>query len=319
VFDHRQAFLGILLSQRERESSESRAAFLEQGCLRVELKGWETKFAIHEYRPATMTVKDLQAVFAKCKAENRAAFVPYVTAGFPSKDATVEQMLALQEGGADIIELGMPFSDPMADGPTIQASSFAALAQGVVLKDCFEFTKQARKRGLTCPVILMGYCNPFVQHGEENLVNDSADATISGFIVVDLSGREAVQFAKTCAKRDLAYVPLVAPTSTDKRLAEIGAYASGYVYCVSVAGVTGARDELPEDLGDFCKRVKKHFTVPLCVGFGLNKRSHVTQVAKVAEGAVIGSQIIKTIEAAGSDVKAQCDALRSYAKSVTTD
>uniref|UniRef100_A0A7S2WBY2 tryptophan synthase n=1 Tax=Mucochytrium quahogii TaxID=96639 RepID=A0A7S2WBY2_9STRA len=266
-----------------------------------------------------MTVKDLQAVFAKCKAENRAAFVPYVTAGFPSKDATVEQMLALQEGGADIIELGMPFSDPMADGPTIQASSFAALAQGVVLKDCFEFTKQARKRGLTCPVILMGYCNPFVQHGEENLVNDSADATISGFIVVDLSGREAVQFAKTCAKRDLAYVPLVAPTSTDKRLAEIGAYASGYVYCVSVAGVTGARDELPEDLGDFCKRVKKHFTVPLCVGFGLNKRSHVTQVAKVAEGAVIGSQIIKTIEAAGSDVKAQCDALRSYAKSVTTD
>mmetsp|Transcript_8806 Transcript_8806/g.15500 ORF Transcript_8806/g.15500 Transcript_8806/m.15500 type:complete len:266 (-) Transcript_8806:28-825(-) len=264
-----------------------------------------------------MTIADLEKTFAECKAKGRAAFVPYITAGYPTKDATVEQMLALQEGGADVIELGMPFSDPIADGPTVQKSSFVALQQGVQLKDCFEFTKQARAKGLTVPVILMGYYNPFAQFGEENLAKACVDATISGFIVVDLTGPEVVRFAKICAAHDLAYVPLVAPTSTDKRLAEVAEFASGYVYCVSVTGITGARSELPPDLKEFTDRVRSKFNVPLAVGFGLNTREHFVAVSKLAEGAVMGSIIIKTIESGGDSVEGQCEALRNFCKQIT--
>lgn len=266
-----------------------------------------------------MTIPDLEKAFAKAADEKRAAFVPYVTAGYPTKEATVPHMLAMQEGGADVIELGVPFSDPLADGPTVQKSSFEALKNGIKLQDVLEMVKEARKQGLTVPVILMGYWNPFAQYGEEKLVKDCAEATISGFIAVDLSGPEAVAFAKTCAAGNLAYVPLVAPTSTDKRLGEIAEFGSGYVYCVSVTGITGARDKLPEDLKEFTDRVRSHFKIPLVVGFGLNTREHVKEVHKYAEGAVMGSIIIKTIESAGESVDAQCDALRKFIKGVTSD
>lgn len=266
-----------------------------------------------------MTLKDLEATFARCASEGKAAFIPYVTAGYPSLAATVPQMLAMQEGGADIIELGMPFSDPLADGPTIQRSSFVALEGGVTLPACLEFVKEARKQGLTVPVILMGYYNPFAQYGEEKLVKDCAEATVSGFIVVDLSGPEATRFGNLCKAGDLAFVPLVAPTSTDKRMAEVATFAGGYVYCVSVTGITGARDSLPADLGEFTARVKKQFNIPLAVGFGLNTRAHVVGVAEFAQGAVMGSVIINTIEAAGDDVSAQCDALRTFIRGVTSD
>jgi tryptophan synthase len=227
-----------------------------------------------------MTLSDLAKTFAACAAAKRAAFIPFVTAGFPTQGCTVAQMLAMQEAGADIIELGMPFSDPLADGPTIQKSSFVALAGGVHMRDCLRFVKEARAQGLTVPVVLMGYYNPFAQYGEQKLVDDCAAATISGFIVVDLSGPEAERFAKCCATKSLAYVPLVAPTSTDKRLAEVAKFSSGYVYCVSVTGITGARDQLPEDLREFTDRVKKHFKIPLAIGFGLNTREHVKQVTR---------------------------------------
>jgi len=266
-----------------------------------------------------MTVTHLNEVFSKCASEKRAAFIPYVTAGYPNQAATVPQLLAMQEGGADIIELGMPFSDPLADGPTIQKSSFIALQNGITVDDCMALVVKARSQGLTTPVILMGYYNPFAQYGEQALVDAAAKATVSGFIIVDVCGAEAKSFAALCNLKDLCMIPLVAPTSTEKRLAEIAEYASGYVYCVSVTGITGARSDLPPDLKDFLDRVRKFFKIPLAVGFGLNTREHVAQVGKLAEGAVMGSIIIKTIEAAGQDVTSQCTALKNFVKSVTSD
>ena len=184
----------------------------------------------------------VKAAFAKANAENRPAFIPYVTAAFPDADSTVPMLLALQEGGADVIELGMPFSDPMADGPTIQRSSFIGLSNGVTTKSCLESVVEARKRGLTVPVILMTYYNIFSAYGEAKMVKDCAETYgIQGFIVVDLPLEEAAVFSEACKTHDLCFVPLVAPTSQDDRLATIAAHSSGYVYCVSVTGTTGAR------------------------------------------------------------------------------
>jgi len=262
---------------------------------------------------------ELEKTFAKCAQAGRVAFVPYMTAGYPSKECTVRHLLAMQEGGADIIELGMPFSDPLADGPTIQQSGFVALKGGVTLNDCFDFVKSARKQGLTVPVILMGYWNPFEQYGQEKLVKDGFDATLSGFIAVDLSGPEAERFGQICKEGKMAYIPLVAPTTTDKRLAEVAKFASGYVYCVSVTGITGNRDSLPEDLPEFAQRVSKATPLPIAVGFGLKTRQHVKDVGQYAQGAIMGTSIVATVRDAGPDLDAQCAALTKFIKDVTSD
>ena len=202
---------------------------------------------------------EIAAVFAKTKAESRPAFIPYITAGYPRAADTVPVLLALQSNGADIIEIGVPFSDPIADGNTIQAANQQALDNGVSLQDTINYVIEARKQGLTVPIVLMGYFNPFLQFGEEKLINTCADAHIHGFIVVDLPPVEALTFRKICDTRDLCLVPLVSPTTTDERLAVMGKMAKGYVYCVSLNGVTGARTELPVHLG-------KHSGPLLCGG-----------------------------------------------------
>lgn len=262
-----------------------------------------------------MTIKHISDAFSYAKGQGRTAFIPYVTAGFPNSNATVEIMLALQMGGADIIELGVPFSDPIADGPTIQKANQIALQTPITIKTCLEYTKQARQKGLTIPVILMGYYNPFLQYGE-SLQADCSAATISGFIVVDIAGLEMEQFATRCAPHDLAFIPLIAPTTTEARMSDISKFASGYVYCVSVTGITGVRDELPKDLDKTTSRVKKFIKLPLAVGFGLSTRKHVVDLYQYADGAVMGSIIIRTIMEAGNCIDIQCNALTRFVKSV---
>jgi len=265
-----------------------------------------------------VSVETVAQVFAKCKAENRPAFIPYLTAGFPQLDSTVDLLLALQRGGADIIELGMPFSDPLADGPTIQKSSFDALRNGVKMEDCFRYVMEAREKGLTTPIIIMGYYNPFMNYGEKKLVDDAVKYTVEGFIVVDLPPDETPTFSELCRSRNLCFVPLVAPTSTDKRLKNLGASTTGYVYCVSLTGVTGSRAELSKDLPAFVERVKKAFHVPLVIGFGLSTPEHVQQVFRLgADGAVVGSSIINEIRKAETDHKAQMEGLEAYVKHMT--
>jgi tryptophan synthase len=239
-----------------------------------------------------------------------------VLLGFPTLNSTVPMLLALQRGGADVIELGMPFSDPMADGPTIQKSSFDALANGVKLHHCFEYVAAAREQGLTVPVILMGYCNPFASFGDDKLTETAAKSGIDGFIVVDLPPDDAESFSNACAKHDLCFVPLIAPTSTDKRLALLGKLAKGYVYLVSLTGVTGSRTELSAGLPDLIQKAKSYFSIPICIGFGLSTPEHVAQVFKAgADGAVVGSGIINEIRAHVTETpKQQENALEMYVK-----
>lgn len=264
-------------------------------------------------------MEKLSETFTKCKEENKVAFIPYITAGYPTLKDTVPLMLSLQNSGADIIELGMPFSDPLADGPTIQKSSFIALNNGVTLKDCINYVIEARKQGLTVPVILMGYYNPFMNYGEDKIVIDCKKASISGFIVVDLAPDEPSQIAESCKKHGLSLIPLVAPTSTDKRLKEIKKYASGYVYCVSVTGVTGSRTEVSSELPQFLDRVRSIINLPLAVGFGLSKREHIKNIAKLAEGAVVGSALIKVVEKHSKfPIKENCKAVEDFVQDLTS-
>ena len=229
-----------------------------------------------------------------------AAFIAYLPCNFPSAAATVPALLAREAGGADILELGVPFSDPMADGGAIQRASAAALAAGATLAGCLAAVRAARAAGLRVPVVLMGYYNTTLAYGEARLVADAVAAGVSGFIVVDLPPEEAASFLALCDGAGLAYVPLVAPTTADARLVQLAAVARGFVYCVSVTGVTGARAALDDDLAPFVARVRRHIPdVPLAVGFGISTPEHVAAVAKLADGVVVGSAIVTKLEQEG--------------------
>lgn len=244
-------------------------------------------------------------------AARRPAFVAYLTAGFPKREATVPALLAMQEAGVDVIEVGVPFSDPLADGGTIQRANEVALRNGVTLADCLAMVTAARRGGLTVPVVLMGYYNPFLRYGEDALMADCVTAGINGFIVVDLPYDEAGSFLTKCRAAGRAFIPLVAPTTEPARLDKIAAVASGFVYCVSVTGVTGARTELPADLADFIARVRRHVTTaPLAVGFGISTREQAASVGALADGVVMGSAIIRQLESEG------VEGLRSFLREV---
>jgi tryptophan synthase len=255
-----------------------------------------------------MSARILNA-FEKAKAEGRPVFVPFMTAGFPTQQATVPFLLALQKGGADLIELGVPHTDPLADGPVIQQASSVALAGGVTLPKSLEFVRAAREQGLTVPVVLMGYYNPFRAFGEKNIVQCAKEAGADGFIVVDLPPEASQEFRSHCREFKMSFVPLIAPTTSDERLQYIDTIADSFVYCVSLLGVTGGRTALSNDLASFVSRVRTHIKWPLAIGFGISKREHVEQVARLGEGVVVGSQLIKVVQQ--SPEEKQVDALRA--------
>lgn len=259
--------------------------------------------------------KRLSEAFARAKAEGRTAFIPYVTAGYPSPADTVPILLAMEAGGADILELGVPFTDPLADGATIQHANQVAIEQGVGLGDCFEFVREARRQGLQTPVLLMGYYNPVLSHGEEQTAAEAAAAGIDGFIVVDLPVEEAGTFVAALRRHGLSFVPMVAPTTTDDRIEKLARVADSFLYCVSVTGTTGQRTALPPDLADFIARVRRHTTLPLAIGFGISRREHVEAVGRLADAAAVGSGIIATIDAAGGSRRAQ--SVREYVENVS--
>ncbi|ELR21149.1 tryptophan synthase alpha chain, putative [Acanthamoeba castellanii str. Neff] len=248
------------------------------------------------------------STFAKAKAEGRPVFVPFVTAGFPTQQATVPLLLALEQGGADLIELGIPHTDPLADGPTIQEASAVALEGGVTLPKSLEFVKEARAKGLTVPVVLMGYYNPFRAFGEHKIVQSAKEAGADGFIVVDLPPEASQDFRKHCQEFQMSFVPLIAPTTSNERLKYINTIADSFIYCVSLLGVTGGRTQLSNELESFVARVRQHIKWPLAIGFGISNREHVQQVAKLGEGVVVGSQLIKVIRESPADK--QVDAVR---------
>ncbi|KAF3905704.1 hypothetical protein AA313_de0200748 [Arthrobotrys entomopaga] len=252
-------------------------------------------------------MEGLKAAFAKCKAEGRNALVTYVTAGYPTVEGTVPILQAMQAGGADIIELGLPFTDPIGDGPTIQGSNTVALQNNVNVTTVLEMTKNARASGVTIPIVLMGYYNPMLIYGEERLMKDCREAGINGFIVVDLPPEtEALKFRDHCNKEGLSYVPLVAPSTSDARLKKLCSIADSFIYLVSRMGVTGATGKLNAELPELIKKVKQASgNRPVAVGFGVSTRAHFQLVGAAADGVVIGSQIVNVIrESPGNETLA---------------
>jgi len=237
----------------------------------------------------------IRQVFASCASHNRPAFVAYLMAGYQQPSDTVPTMKALQDGGADIIELGIPFTDPIADGPTIQIANQKALENKITLRDCLRYVKEARENGVVAPILLMGYYNPVMNYGERNLVRDAATAGANGFIIVDCPPEEAENFRDHCKEFGLSYVPLVCPTTSDARIKKLTSLADSFVYCVSINGITGERAELPPHLPAFINRVRSFTKLPLAVGFGISTRAHFEATAKVADGVVIGSAIVKAL------------------------
>ncbi|KFH44314.1 Tryptophan synthase-like protein [Hapsidospora chrysogenum ATCC 11550] len=257
----------------------------------------------------------IKQTFQRCKAENRSALVTYVTAGYPRPQDTPEILLAMERGGADVIELGTPFTDPIADGPTIQTANTVALKNGVTIESTLAMIKEARDRGLKAPVLLMGYYNPLLSYGEERLLRDCQNSGVNGFIVVDLPPEEAISFRKLCTKGGLSYVPLIAPATSDTRMKILCQLADSFIYVVSRQGVTGASGTLNAHLPELLQRVKKYSgNKPAAVGFGVSTRDHFLSVASIADGVVVGSKIVSTVQNAEegqaySDVEKYCSYL----------
>jgi tryptophan synthase alpha chain len=245
--------------------------------------------------------------FKKGKEQNRALLIPYLTAGFPSMQSSTKLFEALAKEGADILEIGIPFSDPLADGPTIQRSSEIALAQNVTTRDVFELIKHLR--GLTdIPLVVMTYYNLFFRYGLEKFVDRAYSAGLDGVIIPDLPPEEASDWLKA-AKGKLETIFLLAPTSGTERVRKIAALSEGFVYCVSLTGVTGERSSLPSTLSDFVQRVREETDKPLAVGFGISTREQARDVALLADGVIVGSAFIKA--ASGSeDLKEQVNGVR---------
>ncbi len=242
----------------------------------------------------------IASVLAALKAQGRQALIPYVTAGDPFADATPEIMLALAEGGADIIELGVPFSDPMADGPVIQKASERALARGIGTVQVLAMVHSFRQRNTTTPVVLMGYANPVERYdqrfGPGSFIREAAAVGVDGLLVVDYPPEECEAFAAQLKAAGLDLIFLLAPTSTEQRMKQVGAVASGYVYYVSLKGVTGAGHLDTAAVAEMVPRIRAHVKVPVGVGFGIRDAATARAVAQVADAVVIGSRLIQILQ-----------------------
>ena len=236
--------------------------------------------------------------FRALRRRGEMGIVAYLPVGYPDPEATLALVPALLAGGAHMVELGVPFSDPLADGATIQRATQVALERGVTPRLCLETVAGLRRRGVEAPLVLMTYFNPVLAYGPERFAAEAAAAGADGLIVVDLPWEEAGALRSACGRVGLDLVPLVAPTNSDERLERIGREATGFIYCVSVTGVTGAREELPPDLPGLLQRVRSRSELPLAVGFGISKRKHVEALRPWAEAVVVGSAIVQCLDGA---------------------
>ncbi len=235
----------------------------------------------------------LDALFARARAEHRAAFLPYYPIGYPDYDASLDAITAMAEAGADGFEIGVPFSDPLADGPTIQAATQIALENGTTVQRCLDAVAALRASGLTQPMLLMSYLNPLLAYGVDRFVAAARDAGADGLIIPDLPAEESALFAEPCARAGLALVFFLAPTSSPARIRLAGVHATGFIYVVSVTGITGERKALPADLTAFIARVRAETDHPLVLGFGISTPDHVREVSALTDGFIVGSALVK--------------------------
>lgn len=249
-------------------------------------------------------VEHITAVFARVHAEGRAALMPYITLGYPQPSQSTAIVAAIAAHGADLIELGVPFSDPLADGPTIQHSTQVALQQGATLAGCLRIVAELRRGGVDTPFLLMGYINPILAYGVARFAADAAQAGADGLIVPDLPPEEAGLLEAACRENGLALVFLVPPTAGADRIDQIAAHASGFLYLVSLTGVTGARRELPPGVAAFVARVRQRTPLPLAVGFGISNAQQARAISALADGVIVGSALIDAIGCAADPAQA---------------
>lgn len=254
----------------------------------------------------------IKQTFEKLAADHKTALIPFITAGDPHPDHTVSFMHALVEGGADILELGVPFSDPMADGPVIQHSSERALKHNVSLADVMDMVQEFRKENQATPVILMGYCNPIEIMGYDKVVKRAAEVGVDGFLTVDLPPEEAVSFNEQLQSANIDPVFLIAPTSTEERVEKICRSATGFVYYVALKGVTGSSELDTTGIKEKIDLIRKHTDLPVGVGFGIKDGETAANVAKVSSAVVVGSALVSKMEALKEQPEKIADEIRRF-------
>lgn len=246
----------------------------------------------------------LQTRFAELKQQNRAALVTFITAGDPGYSTSLDILKGLPEAGADVIELGMPFTDPMADGPAIQLANIRALGNGQNLARTLKMVREFRAGNDSTPLVLMGYFNPIHYYGVERFVADAKEAGVDGLIIVDLPPEHNEDLCQPAQAAGLDFIRLTTPTTDDKRLPTVLAGSSGFVYYVSVAGVTGAGAATLEHVEQAVARLRRHTELPVAIGFGIRTPEHAASVARLADGVVVGSALVDKIANAGSSADA---------------
>lgn len=251
------------------------------------------------------TPNRLDQTLSQARSEGRSVLSPFVTVGFPDVETSIDIAEAILRNGGDLLEIGVPFSDPLADGPTVQRTSFHALQQGVTVEMCLNAVRQLRLRGIESPLMLMGYYNPFLHYGLERFVVDATDAGVDGLIVPDLPPDESAEFQALCETSGLHQIHFVTLTSTNERIKYICEHASGFIYCVAVLGVTGARRDMRADIAGLVNRVRRYTDVPVIQGFGVSTKEHVDSIATYADGAIVASAMFDAIENAPPDRKVQ--------------
>ncbi len=239
-----------------------------------------------------------------------AALMPYFPLGFPDVETSLDVIAAMSEAGADAFEIGLSFSDPLADGPVIQHATQIALEKGITVAKSLSMIAELRSRGVTQPFLLMGYFNPMLAYGLERFVTDAAAAGVDGFIVPDLPPEEADELDRLCADRDLGLIYFLAPTSTDERLKIVATKARGFIYLVSLTGVTGARSKLADNLGSFVDRVRTATSTPIAIGFGVSTPEQAAEVSRLADGVIVGSRVVQIVDRAEDKPQAAAQFVR---------
>jgi tryptophan synthase alpha chain len=239
-----------------------------------------------------------------------AALMPYFPLGFPNAETSLDVITAMSEAGADAFEVGLSFSDPLADGPVIQHATQIALEKGITVKQSLSMIAELRTRGVTQPFLVMGYYNPMLAYGLERFVDEAAAAGADGFIVPDLPPEEADELDRSCRARGLGLIYFLAPTSTDERVQLVAQKAQGFIYLVSIAGVTGARTQVASGLGDFVGRIRRATSTPIAIGFGVSTPEQAGEVSRIADGVIVGSALVQIVDRAVDKPQAAAQFIR---------
>lgn len=265
--------------------------------------------------PDNNSFGQIASAFKQAKQRQLAALMPYFTLGYPNDELSLEIISSIA-GESDLLELGVPFSDPIADGPTIQRSTQKAIEQGISTGRCIDMVAELRRRGIGIPLLLMGYYNPILSYGEARFVRDAADAGVSGFIVPDLPPEEAGYLSSAAYEAQLALVHFLAPTSSPARIRQVIQQSKGFIYMVSVTGVTGARGQIRGDVRGFVQDIKRLTDLPIAVGFGISDPSQAKEVGTYADGVIVGSALINAVDAAKDSADDQVAQALSFVKSL---